>query len=139
MTQNSFELTGKCFSYIIKELLNWYWWILALVGFKMHSPACAFLQETTSSHRHIPTTRLIVNNYFLAFSLILRQVVLGLKPNCRGSGVGSGNISWCQNFQSERLDFHWFYRIKVQLSVITRNGGFFISIAYRVPTTLWKK
>ena len=30
-------------------LLNWYWRILALVGFKMHSQACAFLKPTRSN------------------------------------------------------------------------------------------
>ena len=39
----------KMFSYIIKELLNRYWWILALVGFKMHSQARAFLQPTRAN------------------------------------------------------------------------------------------
>ena len=43
---NFVKLTEKCFSNIIKELLNWYWWILALVGFKMHSEARAFIQPT---------------------------------------------------------------------------------------------
>ena len=32
LTQNSCKLTEKCFSYIIKELLNSYWWILAGVN-----------------------------------------------------------------------------------------------------------
>ena len=44
LTQSLCKLTEKCFSYIINELLNWYWWILALVGFKMHSQARAFSQ-----------------------------------------------------------------------------------------------
>ena len=39
----------KCFSYIIMELLNWYWWILALVGFKMHWQARAFSQPTRAN------------------------------------------------------------------------------------------
>ena len=49
MTESSCELRGKCFIDIIKELLNWYWWILALVGFKMHSQARAFLQPTRAN------------------------------------------------------------------------------------------
>ena len=44
LTQISWKLTEKCFSNIIKELLNWYWWILALVGFKMLSQERAFIQ-----------------------------------------------------------------------------------------------
>ena len=43
------NLIDKCFSYIIKELLNWYGWILALVGFKMHQLARAFLQPTCAN------------------------------------------------------------------------------------------
>ena len=31
---------------MIKELLNWYRWILACVGFKMYSQTRAFLQST---------------------------------------------------------------------------------------------
>ena len=49
LTESSCKLTEKCFSYIIKELLNWYWCILALVGFKMHSQARAFLQPTPAN------------------------------------------------------------------------------------------
>ena len=44
VTQSSCKLTEKCFCCIIRELLNWYWWILALVSFKMHSQVRAFLQ-----------------------------------------------------------------------------------------------
>ena len=49
LTENLCKLTEKYLSYIIKELLNWYWWILALVGFKMHLQACAFLQPTRAN------------------------------------------------------------------------------------------
>ena len=48
LTESSCKLTEKCFSYIIKELLNWYWWIYALVCFKMHSQTRAFLQPTSA-------------------------------------------------------------------------------------------
>ena len=45
------ELTEKRFSlYIIKELLNWYWWIFTLVGFKMHPQDRAFKQPTRANN-----------------------------------------------------------------------------------------
>ena len=46
LAQNLCKFKEKCFTYIIKDLLNRYWWILALVGFKMHWQAHAFLQPT---------------------------------------------------------------------------------------------
>ena len=54
-TEYSCKLTEDCFSLIMKELLNWYWWLLALVGFKMHSQARAFLQPTRANiHQYSP-------------------------------------------------------------------------------------
>ena len=48
LTESSCKITEKCFSYIIKELLNWYWWILAFVGFNMHSQARACILTANS-------------------------------------------------------------------------------------------
>ena len=74
LTENSCKWTEKYFSYIIKELLNWYWWILALVGFKMHSQARAFLQSTHAKiHQYqlnnpVIFIRLMLTFFFAMFS-----------------------------------------------------------------------
>ena len=65
LTQNSCKLTQKYFTYIIKELLNIYWWILALVGFNMHS--------------QILSTEVMHHNIFLNKGLILCVCVILLK------------------------------------------------------------
>ena len=74
------KLTEKCFSYIIKELLYWYWWILALVGFKMHSQARAFLQPTRANiHQYQfnnPIIYHLVNNLIIIkLTSIVREVL----------------------------------------------------------------
>ena len=45
----SCKLTEQCFSYIIKELLNWYWWNLARVGCK-NARACECILKPTSAN-----------------------------------------------------------------------------------------
>ena len=51
LTESSCKLIEKCFSYIIKELLNWYWWILARGGRK-NARACNWISKPTSANIH---------------------------------------------------------------------------------------
>ena len=81
LTQSSCKLK-KCFSYIIQELLNWYWWILALVGFKMHQQAHAFYSQLMPIFTFISSITLlylIVGFYacWTIFSCVFRVKIWG--------------------------------------------------------------
>ena len=75
MTEYSCKLTEICFSYKIKELLNWYWWILALVDFEMHSEACAFLQSTRDNiHQYQFNKFIILSKKYVCSALFTTNI-----------------------------------------------------------------
>ena len=75
MTENSCKLTEICFSYKIKELLNLYRSILALVGFKMHSAACVFLQSTRDNiHQYQFNKPIILSKKYVCSALFTTNI-----------------------------------------------------------------
>ena len=62
-------------SYIIKELLDWYWWIFALVGFKMHSKSRVhFYSQLVPIFTNISSITLYYNATLDQFSGLLATI-----------------------------------------------------------------